>query len=174
MIEGSRSGSGFIPLTNGSGSRRHKNMWTRIRNTAPSHPYLCWMCCRASLMCRKTDQEKLRRHGSAMSLTSTTYSSSSAKLKSQVTMLYSSLVDLWHSIRIRIRGPYNWLTDLDQDPALFVSDLQEIKITKQTFLLIFEGTFFIYIRIQQKVWIRNTALEPGTVRQIPDTFLISS
>ncbi len=41
MIEGSRSGSGegSIPLTNGSGSRRPKNMWIRwirirIRNTA--------------------------------------------------------------------------------------------------------------------------------------------
>jgi hypothetical protein len=36
MIEGSRAGSGSIPLTNGSGSRRLKNMWIRrirIRNT---------------------------------------------------------------------------------------------------------------------------------------------
>ncbi len=32
MIEG--SGPGSIPLTNGSGSMRHKNMWIRIRNTA--------------------------------------------------------------------------------------------------------------------------------------------
>jgi hypothetical protein len=41
MIErsgsGSRAGSGSIPLTigSGSGSRRPKNMWIRIRNTAP-------------------------------------------------------------------------------------------------------------------------------------------
>jgi hypothetical protein len=41
MIEGSRSGSGSIPLTSGSGSGRPKNMWIRwiqirirIRNTA--------------------------------------------------------------------------------------------------------------------------------------------
>ncbi len=38
MIEGSRPGSraesGSIPLTNGSGSGRPKNMWIRIRNTA--------------------------------------------------------------------------------------------------------------------------------------------
>jgi hypothetical protein len=31
MIEGSKSGSGSIPLINGSESRRPKNMWTRIR-----------------------------------------------------------------------------------------------------------------------------------------------
>ncbi len=31
MIEGSGSESGSIPLTNGSGSRRPKNMWIRIR-----------------------------------------------------------------------------------------------------------------------------------------------
>ena len=31
MIEG--AGSGSIPLTNGSGSRRPKNIWIRIRNT---------------------------------------------------------------------------------------------------------------------------------------------
>jgi hypothetical protein len=35
MIEG--SGSGSIPLTNGSGSGRPKNMWIRIRNTAESY-----------------------------------------------------------------------------------------------------------------------------------------
>jgi hypothetical protein len=36
MIEGSGVGSGCIPLTNGSGSRRPKNTWIRIRirNTA--------------------------------------------------------------------------------------------------------------------------------------------
>jgi hypothetical protein len=37
MIEGSEAGSGSIPLTNGSGSGRPKNMWIRwirIRNTA--------------------------------------------------------------------------------------------------------------------------------------------
>ncbi len=41
MIEGSRSGSGSIPLTNGSGSgsRRPKNLWIRIRNTA-QFPFL--------------------------------------------------------------------------------------------------------------------------------------
>ncbi len=35
MMEGSRSGSraGSIPLTNGSGSRRPRNLWIRIRNT---------------------------------------------------------------------------------------------------------------------------------------------
>jgi hypothetical protein len=39
MTEG--SGSGSIPLTSGSGSRRLKNMWIRIRNTATYlHSYL--------------------------------------------------------------------------------------------------------------------------------------
>jgi hypothetical protein len=33
MIEGSGSGSRSISLTNGSGSRRPKNLWIRIRNT---------------------------------------------------------------------------------------------------------------------------------------------
>jgi hypothetical protein len=37
MIEG--SGSGSIPLTSGSGSGRPKNMWIRIRNTAPN--FIC-------------------------------------------------------------------------------------------------------------------------------------
>ncbi len=31
LKEGSRSGSGSIPLTNGSGSRRPRNLWIRIR-----------------------------------------------------------------------------------------------------------------------------------------------
>jgi hypothetical protein len=44
VIEGSRSGSGSIPLTDGSGSRRPKNMWIqwiriRVRNTASKTPY---------------------------------------------------------------------------------------------------------------------------------------
>ncbi len=45
MIEGSRSGvgSGLIPLTSGSGSRRPKNMW--IRNTVPH----IWLCTRSHL-----------------------------------------------------------------------------------------------------------------------------
>jgi hypothetical protein len=38
-IEGSRSGS--IPLTSGSGSGRPKNMWIRIRNTAPCSAQSC-------------------------------------------------------------------------------------------------------------------------------------
>ncbi len=38
MIKGSGAGSGSIPLTNGSGSGRPKNMWIRIRNTV-------WNCC---------------------------------------------------------------------------------------------------------------------------------
>jgi hypothetical protein len=41
VIEGSRSGSESIPLTDGSGSRRPKNMWIRwirIRNNIS--PYL--------------------------------------------------------------------------------------------------------------------------------------
>jgi hypothetical protein len=45
MIEGSGAGSesGSIPLTSGSGSRRPKNMWIRIRirNTGISIPVLC-------------------------------------------------------------------------------------------------------------------------------------
>ncbi len=36
MLEGSRSGSGSVPLTDGSGSRRPKNMW--IRNTVIPDP----------------------------------------------------------------------------------------------------------------------------------------
>jgi hypothetical protein len=33
MIEGSASGAGSVPLTNGSGSVMPKNLWIRIRNT---------------------------------------------------------------------------------------------------------------------------------------------
>jgi hypothetical protein len=45
VIEGSGTGSGSIPLTNGSGSRRPKNIWIRwiqirIRNTGSHYP-----CC---------------------------------------------------------------------------------------------------------------------------------
>ncbi len=49
MIEGSRAGSGSIPLTNesGSGSGRPKNRWIRIRipNTAQVNPRLSWAFC---------------------------------------------------------------------------------------------------------------------------------
>ncbi len=37
---GSGSGSGSIPLTSGSGSRRPKNRWIRIRNTAENLKFL--------------------------------------------------------------------------------------------------------------------------------------
>ncbi len=41
--------------------------------------------------------------------------------------------------------PYNWLTDPDRDPALSVSDLQDVnkkKFTKKVFcLLLFKGKF---------------------------------
>jgi hypothetical protein len=37
--EGSGSGAGFVPLTNGPGSGRPKNMWIRIPNTANNIMY---------------------------------------------------------------------------------------------------------------------------------------
>ena len=45
MMEGSGWGSGSIPLTNesGSGSKRPKNMWIRIRNTEIRKCWI-WIC----------------------------------------------------------------------------------------------------------------------------------
>jgi hypothetical protein len=58
MIEG--SGSGSIPLTNGSGSRRPKKMWVRIRNTAMRKCRVhSWNTTRKNIHCRASMEKPI-------------------------------------------------------------------------------------------------------------------